>query len=286
MSEPTIIEGEVVEPTTELVAAPPTNLFAADPVDALHKAQEVAGALTDVLRKGQMIQAIQGKEYVKVEGWQTLGSMLGVSAVVVGTRELDNGFEATVEARTMDGRVIGRADARCTRDESMWAKRDPYALQGMAQTRATSRALRGPLGHVVKLAGFEATAAEEIPHDGAPLQSSEPDLQWDVLPPETRFTATCESAVWRNTKNGARLLVVARVKNVNGGKDAGEKIWVDPKRQEFTDAHKFIGLTDELLTIDTPPDGWNGREFDLMITLNGQWRNYTILPVAPAEVSP
>ena len=40
----------------------------------------------------------------------------------------------------------------------------------MAQTRATSKALRGPLGFIVHLAGFSATPAEEMPSDVAAPQ--------------------------------------------------------------------------------------------------------------------
>jgi hypothetical protein len=36
----------------------------------------------------------------------------------------------------------------------------------MAQTRATSKALRQPLGFVMTLAGYSATPAEEMPRDG------------------------------------------------------------------------------------------------------------------------
>lgn len=51
------------------------------------------------------------------------------------------------------------------RDERTWKDRDDYALRSMAQTRATSKALRGPLGFIVTLAGFEATPSEEMPAD-------------------------------------------------------------------------------------------------------------------------
>jgi hypothetical protein len=45
----------------------------------------------------------------------------------------------------------------------------------MAQTRAVSKALRGPLGFVVTLAGYEATPAEEMPpSDSPPPQAAPP----------------------------------------------------------------------------------------------------------------
>jgi hypothetical protein len=82
----------------------------------------------------------------------------------VHTEAIDGGFLATVEARAADGRVIGRADALCTKYEKRgpWKNADDYARLSMAQTRATSKALKGPLGFVVSLAGYATTPAEEM----------------------------------------------------------------------------------------------------------------------------
>jgi hypothetical protein len=171
-----IVDGQVVtdpKPGSELVqtrdASANSTLFnTSDPVEVVERASAVAGALKDILRSQGMVQKIQGREHVLVSGWQTLGSMLGVVPVVVWTKELPNGWEARVEARTLDGRVVGAAEAMCTTDERTWKSRDAYALRSMAQTRATSKALRGPLGFVVTLAGYDATPAEEIPHAPTP----------------------------------------------------------------------------------------------------------------------
>ncbi len=86
---------------------------------------------------------------------------------VAWSRPLENGWEARAEARTLDGRVVGAAEAMCTRSERNWASRDDFAIRAMAQTRATSRALRGPLGFVMTLAGHSPTAAEEIDAEAA-----------------------------------------------------------------------------------------------------------------------
>lgn len=147
-------------------APAPMNLFGADnPEEVVQRASETATALTDVIQKRGLFKDISGKSHVLVDGWTLLGSMLGVFPVVMWTRQLENGWEARVEARTLAGQVVGAAEAECLRSEKMWAGRDDYALRGMAQTRATSRALRGPLGFIVHLAGFAATPAEEMPQD-------------------------------------------------------------------------------------------------------------------------
>ena len=174
---------DAVNPTTgEIVPveqpAPLTLFGTDDPVKVVAQATAVAQSLAAVLDKQKLYSAIQGKRYVRVEGWTLLGSMLGVFPVCVWTRATEDGWEARVEARTRSGAIVGAAEAECTRGEKTWAERDDYALRSMAQTRATSKALRLPLGFVVALAGFEATPAEEVPSGGfderPPRQSSGP----------------------------------------------------------------------------------------------------------------
>lgn len=163
MSE--VVEAEVVEVGADLEVVEDTSatLFrTSDPVKVLAEATRTADALADVLKSRNLTTNIQGKDHVQVEGWQTLGSMLGVTPVCAWTRSLGNGWEARVEARTLDGRVVGSAEAMCTRDEKMWRNRDDYALRSMAQTRATSKALASPLRFVITLAGYEGTPAEEM----------------------------------------------------------------------------------------------------------------------------
>ena len=137
-----------------------------DPVEVLDRAQHVARALTGVLERNQLYVEIQGRRHVRVEGWLTLGSMLGVTPVCVWTRPVDRdgarGWEARVEARTLDGRTVAAAESQCLRVERRWARADDYALRSMAQTRATSKALSSALRFVVTLAGFDGTPYEEM----------------------------------------------------------------------------------------------------------------------------
>lgn len=184
MADTQISEAEVVEGTAVERYEPPTppaSLFGTtDPVEVVQRAAEIAGALKDVIIQRDLYQNIQGKSHVKVEGWQLLGSMLGVTAVCVATEPVENGWKATVEARTADGRVIGRADALCTKDERRWKTADDYARLSMAQTRATSKALKGPLGFVISMAGYQTTPAEEMPSEPQRSEPHPPEPQ----PPE------------------------------------------------------------------------------------------------------
>ena len=189
-----IVDGDAVEVGSELdtitpPAAPvPTGLFGTgDPVEVVQRASTVAAALADVIRSQHMFTAIRGKQHVSIEGWQTLGAMLGVSAVVTHTCEVGGtgtgDWEARAEARTADGRVVGAADAMCMKAEGgNWGpKASSNARRAMAQTRAMSRALRGPLGFVVTLAGYATTAAEEMPADvPAPPPPPPPVLVGDI----------------------------------------------------------------------------------------------------------
>ncbi len=148
-------------------AAPPTLFGTSDPVQVVEVATKQANALASVIKAKHLYVDIRNREHVKVEGWTLLGSMAGVFPVCLWTRAIENGFLAHVEARTLNGQVVGAAEAICTREETRWAEADDYAICSMAQTRATSKALRLPLGFIMALAGYETTPAEEMP-DTAP----------------------------------------------------------------------------------------------------------------------
>lgn len=148
----------------------PIGLFGtSDPQLVIERASEVAKVLKDVIKKQKLVVNIHGKEYIQVEGWTTLGTLVGVFPRVQWTRPMQAadgtvmGWEAAVEVVNNQGTVIGRAEAECMRTEQHWRSRDDYALRSMAQTRAMSKALRMPLGFIAVLAGYEATPADEMP---------------------------------------------------------------------------------------------------------------------------
>lgn len=161
------VDGEVIEEHQ------PITLFGTtDPVAVVERASVVATALADVLRQKHLVSRIGNRDHVQVEGWTLLGSMIGVFAEVEWTHQLDNGWEARAVARTLNGRIVGAAEAMCTRSERTWSQRDDYAIRSMAQTRAVSKALRHPLGFIVELAGYSATPAEEL--NDEPGQAASP----------------------------------------------------------------------------------------------------------------
>ena len=105
--------------------------------------------------------------------------MTGLSPYTAWTRPLEDGtgYIARVEVRRVfDGAVISAAEQVCTRSEGKWAKADDHALIGMAQTRASSRAL-GTAAQVVELAGYKGTPARrwrEEPTPGANPADAKP----------------------------------------------------------------------------------------------------------------
>jgi len=206
----TTIEAEVVQPENPMALAvreaQPVGLFGTnEPAAVVEKATSVANALKDVIVKQGLVSKISGKEYPRCEAWTLLGTMLGVFPVTTWTKQIEGGWEARVEARTKDGSIIGAAEAQCLRSERNWSNRDDFALRSMAQTRATAKCLRMPLGFVMTLAGFEATPAEEMvtdhprpspqaapgraastPPSATPRQPSKPPISQPAKPPEAK----------------------------------------------------------------------------------------------------
>lgn len=156
---------------TQLATTTPTTpatvelgtLAASSPQALVSGASGMATALAEMIKSQNLSTVIQGKRYVQVEGWTTLAVMLGVTAREVETIEEDGIYIATVElVRMSDQAIISRASAECG-DESPWNKRPKYARRSMAQTRATGKACRLAFSWIMKLAGYEATPAEEMP---------------------------------------------------------------------------------------------------------------------------
>jgi hypothetical protein len=148
----------------------PTTLFASpDPAAIVAQATRIAEVIKPLIKERNLYKRIGNSDHVYIDAWTLTGSMLGVFATTVRTWEIgDNeGYGAAVEARTLTGFVVGRAEAVVMRDEEVGGKRKwlmapRFQLISMAQTRGASKALRMPLGFVMQLAGYDATPAEEM----------------------------------------------------------------------------------------------------------------------------
>lgn len=172
-----VIEGMLTEPTSVTIYENGSNravahpakrsLFDLEPDAQIEYAAKIATSLTRVIEKQVLYSNISGRKYVKVEGWELLGTFLGILPKEREVKELaDGSFEASVDLlRASDGVVVGGASALCGMDESRWSKADRYARRSMAITRAVGKAYRSSFSWIISLAGYEPTPAEEMPKD-------------------------------------------------------------------------------------------------------------------------
>ena len=113
-------------------------------------------------------------EYVTVEGWEVLGTMLGIVPDTRIVEEMKNdkgrviGFKARAtlyqnpvldDGKIVGGTVLSTAEAYCTKDDF---QKKFFSMASMAQTRALGKAYRMALSWIIKMAGFEATFAEDM----------------------------------------------------------------------------------------------------------------------------
>lgn len=165
--EPEVEDADIEVRENSKPQKPSMTLFnTSDPEKVINKAESYANPLAEKVQNQGLISEIQGNDHVEIEGWTMLGSMLGVFPVTEWTEYVEygdvKGFECAVKAVTRQGEIVGRAEAMCTDDERNWEDATLQELRSMAQTRASSKALRMPLGFIIELAGFQATPAEEM----------------------------------------------------------------------------------------------------------------------------
>lgn len=141
------------------------SFFNMEPEGQIAYAARIATVLTKVIQDQGLFTNIQGRKYVKVEGWEVLGSFLGVLPRERVVSELPDGsYEAFVDLiRSADGVIIGGASAICGSDEKRWGGADRYARRSMAVTRAVGKAYRTSFSWIISLAGYAPTPAEEMP---------------------------------------------------------------------------------------------------------------------------
>jgi hypothetical protein len=145
----------------------------------------IAGLCREIVLKSAV--NIQGRSYVKVEGWMAIATAHGCIATIKSVEEISSGILAIAEIRRQsDGAILTTAEGFVGKDEPTWyggevlrgrgdkeykqtlPKRLDYAIRAMAQTRAVSRACRTAFAHVVVLmdAGLDTIPAEEVPAGG------------------------------------------------------------------------------------------------------------------------
>jgi hypothetical protein len=196
---PASVEVEAPIPPPAFAPTGSTELITArGPADLVRRATRIANALDRVIKDRElrvnMGTRAKPRWHIEVEGWQTLGTLLGLATILrdgyprplgppvryrarvehfvgrgderrldrITTYDVDgHSYEAVVDV-FRGSTLIASARGRCDRTEARWARADEYAVASMAQTRATSRALKQAAGWIVALAGYESTPSAEV----------------------------------------------------------------------------------------------------------------------------
>jgi hypothetical protein len=135
---------------------------------------DFAMTLKQFIVEQKLYVRIQNKNYVEVEGWQFAGAATGIMPVVKSVERIDTKdlteikYRAEVRLkRLVDGSTVGYGVALCSNKERNKTTFEEYAVASMAQTRAVSKALRNNFAWLMKMAGYEATPAEEMDSRGS-----------------------------------------------------------------------------------------------------------------------
>jgi len=176
--------GEIVETNQRLVFG------TQDAEGIIAKATSVANRLADIVEKGKLYNAIQGKKFVRAEGWTAMAAMLGVFPSTDYCRRIEREgeivYEAKVILRHLSGAEVGSGEAICSSKERNWGNRDEYAIKSMAQTRAVGKACRLSFSWIMAMAGYESTNAEEMidakPTISMPKAKPAPESRIDPVP--------------------------------------------------------------------------------------------------------
>lgn len=142
-----------------------------------------ANVLKKFIVDRKLFTEIQKKNYVNVEGWEFAGACMGISPIVRSVERIqvegEVKYHARVELIVMStGKVVGAGEAICSNKEQGKSSYAEYAIASMAQTRAIGKSYRNSFAWLMKMAGYEATPAEEANYQVT--ETVEPD---EVLDP-------------------------------------------------------------------------------------------------------
>ena len=142
-------------------------------------ATNVANCLSDLIKSQGLVKKGLNKkdpdaEYVLVEGWEVLGTMLGSVPVTEIVEPICNdkgkvrGYKARAylyrnpvmeHGEIVSGTLIATTEASATVEGF---QKDTAGMMSMAQTRALGKCYRMALSWIMKMAGYEGTPAEEM----------------------------------------------------------------------------------------------------------------------------
>ena len=158
---------------------------------------KLASHLQQTFKEQNLLCPIQGRDYVKVSGWQYAGTKLGIVPMVeeVTDQSDDKRIQYQTKVALLNiktNEYVGCGIALCSNLENGKKNQPAYAIQSLSQTRAIGKAYRNLLGWVVELAGFEATPVEEM--EGVRI-NNEPQSASGGRPVASDSGTTSESTV-------------------------------------------------------------------------------------------
>jgi len=223
------------------------TLRANTPAALLAAASSIATPLAEMIDKQGLAINIQGRSYVRCEGWVTMGAMLGVTPQEVSNTQDGAGvYVATVElVNIRTGAVVGRASAECGAPDELdkqgnpfWSNRPQYARRSMAATRATSKAFRQSFSWIMVMAGYQPTPAEEVPDGGfieAPKQTNEAPSFATFSPGTPRSAAPSSSSDFEIPFGQSKGTMMSKASNgdLKFLLSYFEKAAMDPKKARF-----------------------------------------------------
>lgn len=227
----------------------PTYFAPMRPAERIAYATEMANALKQIIDAKGLGHRLNSKnpddEYVELEAWQTCGSLCGMAAKIEWTRPIEkpHGYEArAVIIRTDTGLEIGSGESMCNKSEKRWSYAEDYALRGMAQTRAQSRAFRGQLAWILVLAGYKPTPAEEMPDFDKPATVVAADAEKPADTTTTTTTTTKTSTRKAKVAEPAPAVPKVATDSAKSAADKARNAWVG----------KLTALEDRLDLLDLP----------------------------------
>ena len=205
-----------------------TSLVVSNPGTLMTQATDVAGVCSEIVKR--TAQNIQGRKYVRVEGWQSIAAAYGCVASAKNVERVEGGIRAIGELhRVADGTLVATAVGFVGEDEATWyggeitdkygktkklPKRQEFAIQAMAQTRAISRVCRSAFAFVVVLidSNLSTTPAEEMA--GVVYDAEQPQQQVEPVKATPEQIEAMHTALSESGLEIAALLTKADITDI------------------------------------------------------------------------
>ena len=107
-----------------------------------------------------------GKIYLMAEAWQYIMVLKNLNCrCTCAEQRFSNKLVVSCECTlyNSEGKTVSSGMMQASSEESWLKDKDDFAVFGMAQTRAISRAVRNKYGYLARACGFQATPWDEMP---------------------------------------------------------------------------------------------------------------------------